>query len=436
MALLVGYGRKCITPEESVPLAGYGNTSKRMSTNILDDIYATCVAFTDGDDSTALLFTLDLLHANPQWTQAIREAITASCGIPGDKIMVANTHTHAAPDMYNREKECMPRYLRLLVARAEAAAREALADRKPAKLFAGVREMQQNMNFIRNYIKDPDAPGGLRHVDEPDRRLQLVKIEREGAQPIVLMNWQGHPCFTGGTTKTNVSADYIGVVRKYMEEKTGGLFAFFQGASGNVTTGSKIPGERITNDYATYGTLLGEWSMLLYEKLEPVPAEKVTVLKKTIQVPYDHSDDHMVETAKLVRSYWMENYEHTACTKFAMEHGLHSVYHASGILSRSRSPEFAEMELNVVSVGDVSFICAPFEMYNSCACYIKDNSPFAMTFLVTSCNTLHGYLAEDRMFDIGCYEVDFRRYCRGTAEKVAQEFVFMLRDLKQENQAR
>ena len=28
--MLVGFGRACITPEESVPLAGMGNTSKRI----------------------------------------------------------------------------------------------------------------------------------------------------------------------------------------------------------------------------------------------------------------------------------------------------------------------------------------------------------------------------------------------------------------------
>ena len=33
----------------SVPLAGYGNTSQRMSTTLLDYLYATCIAITDGD---------------------------------------------------------------------------------------------------------------------------------------------------------------------------------------------------------------------------------------------------------------------------------------------------------------------------------------------------------------------------------------------------
>ena len=425
--LRIGYGKACITPEESVPLAGYGNTAKRMSTNVRDDIFATCVAFTDAQESTVLLFTLDLLHAHVRWTQGIREAIFNACGVPEARIMVAHTHTHAAPDAYN-SLECTERYRMFLTARCVEAAKEALADRKPATVLVGVRQMQQNMNFIRNYIKDES--GNMHHAGEPDRRLQLVKVVREGAKDILLMNWQAHPCFTGGLKKPDISADYIGDLRKYMEEHTGDLFAFFQGASGNVTTGSKLPGERITNDCATYAGLLGEWSMLLYDDLEPVAGDSLCFRTETLKIPIDHSDDHLVEEAKVVRDFWAEKNDYPICTKFANEHGFNSVYHASGVISRAGRGESADMELSVFCVGDISFVCAPFEMYSVNGSFIKDHSPFAMTFIVTSCNTLHGYLAEDKAFDYGCYEVDFRRYPRGTAEKVADRFVQMLADLK------
>jgi len=431
MQLRFGFGRSCITPEESVPLGGYGNTSKRMSENVLDELYATAITFSD-DENTVILISLDMLHAHPEWTESIRQSIHNTCGIPKNHIMVAHTHTHSAPDSYNREQESLLRYKDLLVERVTEAAVRSLADRCPGKLFAGVREMQQHMNFIRNYIKDEKAPGGLRHTGEPDRRLQLVKITREGAKDILLMNWQAHPCFTGGTKKRDISADYIGVVRKCMEERTDSLFAFFQGASGNVGARSKIPGERITNDVATYGKLLSEWSLLLYDSLEPVKEDRLHLLKKTLTVPVDHSDDHLLETAKRVNDYWIEKYDSAECNKFANSLGLNSVYHASGIMKRARRGESAEMILNTFSVGDLSFVCAPFEMYSVNGSFIKDSSPFGTTFIVTSCNTLHGYLAEDKVFDIGCYEVDFRNYPRGTAEMVADTFVSMLEELHQE----
>ena len=54
--LRAGYGKVCITPEESMPLAGYGNVMFRMSQNVLSDIYSICIALSDADDNTVLLF--------------------------------------------------------------------------------------------------------------------------------------------------------------------------------------------------------------------------------------------------------------------------------------------------------------------------------------------------------------------------------------------
>ena len=105
MALSVGYGKSCITPEESVPIAGMGNTSKRMSTTILDDLYATCVAFTGENQQTVLMFTLDQLHANKKWTDPLRKAVEEATGVPVSHVMVSHTHTHSAPDMYNDKKD-------------------------------------------------------------------------------------------------------------------------------------------------------------------------------------------------------------------------------------------------------------------------------------------------------------------------------------------
>ena len=58
--LRVGFGRVNITPSYSVPLYGYSNSSGRMSERVLDPLFATCLAFTDGDGETELIYTLDM----------------------------------------------------------------------------------------------------------------------------------------------------------------------------------------------------------------------------------------------------------------------------------------------------------------------------------------------------------------------------------------
>ena len=123
--LLVGFARVDITPKESVPLAGYGNTAARYSQVILDHLTATCIAFTQGED-TVLLFTQDLVCTNHKWARPIRERIEKELGVPADRIFIHATHTHSAPDTLSQEP-AIQRYQPLHAEQLFTAAREALA---------------------------------------------------------------------------------------------------------------------------------------------------------------------------------------------------------------------------------------------------------------------------------------------------------------------
>ena len=61
--LKVGYARMEITPDDPINLGGYGNDAVRISEEVRDPLYATCIAFTDGTGNTVLLFTTDALQA-------------------------------------------------------------------------------------------------------------------------------------------------------------------------------------------------------------------------------------------------------------------------------------------------------------------------------------------------------------------------------------
>lgn len=59
----VGYGKANITPETGVPMGGYGRSDQRISTGTLSYLWATCIAITDADDNTILLYGLDLCNS-------------------------------------------------------------------------------------------------------------------------------------------------------------------------------------------------------------------------------------------------------------------------------------------------------------------------------------------------------------------------------------
>ena len=97
------------------------------------------------------------------------------------------------------------------------------------------------------------------------------------------------------------------------------------------------------------------------------------------------------------------------------------------IVSRATMPATSTMELNTFCIGDIGFVNGSYEMFCDSGKFIKENSPFATTFIMEG-NYI--YLATEAAYDYRSYEADTSHYVKGTAEKLAQEFVDMLKALK------
>ena len=437
--LKIGYGRVDITPEDHVHLTGYGNDAVRLSEEFRDKIFATCLAFTDAQDHTVLLFTTDTMATYDGVTGPVRREIAAEFGLPFENVQVASTHTHSAPAI-TMKTPAMEAYREKYCEGLKEAARKAMADRTAGVIYIG-NAYTDNMNFVRHY-KMADgtfaganfgswAAGFAGHTSQPDTCLQAIKFVRPGAKDVVLVNFQAHPCFTGGIDKKVLSADYIGDLRSFVEEKTGAKFAFFQGAAGNHNGLSFDQRETRTRDSAEYGKLLGGYVLTALERLSSVTGDMtVAAVGRDMELELDHSDDHLVEKARQIQQIWRETYDRPRCNALAQEIGQNSVYALSHIIARAGRGETEVMPIYALKVGPLGFACAPYEMFGASGMHIKEWAPYAMTFVVSMCNDYRNYLATRLAFNHGCYEVDSRRYPAGTAELLADNFVEMLKELK------
>ena len=436
----VGHGIADITPEAMLPLAGYGNQLHRISTEIRDSLKATCIAFTDSDNNTVLLFTTDMIRVDPTLANRARDVLCAEFNLPRENVQVAATHTHSAPELGERDypgmKEFHDKYVEGLV----TAGRKAMGNRFPAVAYVGFTPTER-MNFIRHYkIADGSyaganfgnwAPGVVGHASNNDSWVQVVKFDRIGAKPIILVNFQAHPCFTGGVDKKVISSDYIGELRKYIEMMTGAKFAFFQGAAGNHNGVSFYARETRTSDCEEYAKLLGDYVLRALEAPVQVSGNKITLTHRVVDLPLDHNDDPaLVAKCKEINEEWLEKNDRNLSNKRAREIGLNSIYAVRGVLMRQTLPKSEEMDIAAFRVGDLGFITAPYEMFGTNGMFIKEYAPYAMTFVVSCANHAQAYLASDLAFTHGCYEVDTRRFPRGTAERLANEFVEMLHEIK------
>lgn len=431
----VGYGRVDIMPVGSIELGGLGNGPHRKSENILDTLYATCIAITDSGDQTLLLITMDLLHAMQGVTADARRLITQATGIPGEHIMVAATHTHAGPDVWNPGPETVNAYLEQLPVRLVRAAQAALADRKPARAYTGVKPIA-NMNFVRHYKRadgtcgagTPDNPL-VGHMTQADPRLRVVQFRREGGKDILLMSWQAHPCYTGQAASKNISADYIASVRSYLEVSLNCQFAFFQAGGGNLTSRSRMTDEVCEREMDGYGKRLGDEAMSMLGHLKELELGPLQVTRCQFPCPVEHSTDGQEAQARELWTYWLESGNVQEGYRRARELGYSSPYVARAVLERIALPAEHPLEINAVRMGQLALATFPGEMFDTCAAYVKDNSPVEDTLMLAYCNGAYGYFPTEYACDYGCYEADTRKYARGSAELMARRLVEMLSEL-------
>lgn len=422
--ILAGFGRVDVTPQTDVPLRGVGNCHMRMPNVLIDPLYTTCIAFTDEEGNSALIYNTDHCVPHLPVTEALRALVKEAYGIPAENVVINSTHTHSGPDVTQT-----PEYNEWYIQRLYEAAQIAMEDRKPGTMEIGRVQAGHSMNFVRHYILDENGKS-CGHKAEPDRQIQVVKITREGGKDIMLMNWQSHPCFGMGIDKKGISADYIGAIRRYVERKSDMHFAFFQGAAGNIASNSRVKGESLTKDQELYGSVLGERALFALTDTQSLAGGPVRGSVRTVTLTVDHSDDHRVADARIITKFWAETNDRKGADALGKPYDIHSPYHAGAIIGRSEAPATKEMTIGAVRVGQLSFAWSPYEMFCENGMYIKENSPYEATFILELSNSRYSYLASAKAYDYGCYEYDVREFVRGTAEYLAENFVEILKELK------
>ena len=438
--LSVGFGRVDISPTEPTPLRGYGYSSGRMSSNILDPLYATCIAISDNLGTTVLLYTLDLTNSFTEVINAARQQISEVTGIPFDAILVSSTHTHSAPDLDNMNEPSVPRYIESLKGWMTQAAVAALADRAPAVVYTASTETE-NLNFVRRYLLSDGSYGGdnfgsfsgktiVGHETDADSQLQLASFRREGKKDIILANFQTHPHRAGGSKDTNVTADIIAPFRTKMESTLDCHFAYFTGSSGNVNPTSRITSENITSNYVEQGEALADYAIQACTTFREVPADSVKITKTIYKGKVDHTYDAWASLCSEVVDYYLKNGNYGNYASQFQGSGIKNIYQANAVAIRSKMPTYADIPMYAVSLGDLAFVTVPFEMFDTNGMQIKDGSPFSTTFVLTCANNSLSYLPSDLAFQHGGYAVDVTLFVRGTAEELVTTYLRMLNSLK------
>ncbi len=446
----VGFDRQDIIPDESVPMAGYGNESERWSTGYKDTPYVHAVAITDANDETMLILNFDFISCNSTTGDMVINAILEKCPkLNKENILIQGTHTHAGPAVSNGGYASIVRFRQKAAAQAAKAVVNALNDRHPATMFVGSTEADR-MNFTRHWeLEDGTYAGnnfggsGVTKAfeDAPDNNVRLLTFKREDAKDLIMCFWQAHPTFLNRVTY-DISSDAAGrfreeVMAHYNNEVD---CLWIQGPAGEQNCSSHIEGdegyraEEEEEKYYAYAKAFAQYTIDIYDnKLVQIPTGAVKIKWiPAYDAPVNHTEDSKAAGASLVQAEWKKSYDQGKATAIGQPYGINSPYHANGILSKFAMGQTYEIKgAGVAQIGEsLALMIYPFEAFHVGLQQVRNDSPYEYTYSFCYANNHYGYLPMAVNYEHDCYEINTCPFAKGTAEDLNNKVLTYLEILK------
>lgn len=433
--LQVGFGTADMTPKYSVGLAGYADSDTRRSEGVVDKIYISCLAFTEGEE-TILIYTMDLGACNETIANTFRGEVAAATGVAKERIFCSATHNHSAPAVDKADPDNGRWVLETFVPSAVKAAQDAMADRASATILTA-QESVEKMTFVRHYKKVDGSYAGSNfgtfgdvpiedYAVEADDRMTLVKFDRaDDKGDILLVNWAAHVDQGNALGRNNVASGYVGPLRDKLAADTGMKVFFVTGASGNLNPDSRITADMHNLNPKAYGEKLAESAVAILPKLKTIEGSGIQFTRYNFEAEIDHSWDHLKEEAQKI--WEMSQTDTGSALALCREYNMSSYHQARVIVRRAAAGQTDTFPIYAFRVGGLGFISGHYEMFTESGRYIKDNSPFETTVLMTGNN---GYIATEIAYDYRSYEADTGSFAKGTAEKLAEKFVELLKEVQ------
>ena len=366
-AMEVGAALRVITPKTLMPLSG-GIGTPEPSIGKRGDLFTRAIVFADGDLRVALV-GIDCLGFPGVLSDRVRAQVD---GVPGTNILIGATHTHSGPDFYafpdgKGGNSGDMDYINWVVGEMAAAINEAAANVQPAALRINVGEANGKIayNYYAPQLYDPRC--GVIQAFEPDSNKVIA----------TLVNYASHPEVMG-TGRKLMSPDFCGPLYDRIEEATGGMALFMNGAQGGMVTadcrGEDGKDVQTWEECIRIGTLLADEALRIV-KDAPIQAEPgLFCASERLVFPV---------TSPLVQELFKTS-----------GHDYSSVSDGKSIST----------QLNLINIGTAQLVNIPGEALPNIGYYLKRNMPTSHPFLLGLTNDAFGYILTREDFD------SFHRY--------------------------
>jgi len=367
--LKVGSAKRVLTPNPLISVSGGVGTPKPVTIK-KGDLYVRAMVLENGGEKVAIV-NID----NLGWPAALgnksRKLIT---DIPFDNILIGATHTHSAPDAYafpdeNGNHGADLEYLKWCTVQIADAVNEAFQNREPAnlKIAVGKAEGKIAYNYYAPKLYDPRC-GVIQAIGSSGKNKD---------KPLVtLVNYAIHPEVIG-SDRGILSPDMVGPLYNRIEEKTGGMAIFMNGAQGGmVTADNRLDEGKEAADWEEckrIGNLLADEALRIVADASVQENPTILSANKKVTFPID-----------------------SEMLRFILKHSP---------LSMGSSDESSiSTTLNLLNIGSAQILTIPGEALPNIGFYLKRKMPTKHAFLFGLTNDAFGYMLTKEDFN------SFERY--------------------------
>ena len=416
-----GFAKKCITPPVGTPISGY--YEKRTVKGVLDDLYAACVSFDDGE-RRALIISVEICELSCKQTDKMRALISEKTGIDTAAIFINCTHTHTGPsiefDLANLPTN--PEYDAFIYDVLTDIAIASLKDMHESELSVG-SGTADGISFVRRFRMKSggvqtnpgvDNPDIAHPLGAPDNTVSYLKIERKGAESIVIVSFGTHADTVGGEF---VSGDWPSVVCKTVEDVFENTKCIFltgvQGDVGHINTSpSEIDRQGLNYDSFDgvprgyehtrfMGHRVAAAVIAGLDKTSPINCHALSYSQKELHIP-SNKENHRLDEAKRICELHESGrdselpYEKMELTTVVAE--------ASRICALADGPDFYNYTIGALRLGDFVIATLPGECFVEIGRQIKQGYGKDSIFVCCLTNGGDTYFPTSSAYSEGGYE--------------------------------
>lgn len=399
---------KEITPPIGSEIPGY--YAARVSTGVLDRLYAKAVVFDDGATQTVLI-AVDAVELLEESCRAIAARVRELTGIPEERVAVCSTHTHyGVPQgevLGAKADEAFMEQLHRLVGDCAYLAQQKLAD---CTLSFGVGAVD-GISFNRDYLMqdgtvrtnaDPDL-GIVRPYNSNDPELPVLTAIDASGKPIgALISFACHQDCIGVSL---FSGDFSSELSRKLKEKYGQDFVsvYIAGASGDINHLDQM--HRTRSDYLDMGQkLAAEAIRVMEEEQTAVSGERVRCAKEALTCKYRRATPEQLAEAKGIVEEGKEP------PRLMLGSRMYQLLLQYERRMDAKGVAEGQLPVQVMMIGEIPVFALPGEVYSPFAKRIRQSCG-GRCLIATLCNGAFGYIPVKELFGTMIYPAQL---CEGS----------------------